>query len=73
MADIYGYISFIFLFDHVLSLRTTVQSAADDARLLAYSVKVMSVRQGCVGPAVTALARAGKSLSCYMKYLGLES
>ena len=73
MADIYGYISFIFLFDHVLSLRTTVQSAADKAWLLAYSVKVMSVRQGCVGPDATALARAGKSLSCYMKYLGLES
>ena len=66
--DISHLFSFLTMF---LSLRTTVQSAADDARLLAYSVKVMSVRQGCVGPAVTALARPGKSLSCYMKLLGL--
>ena len=54
MADIYRYISFIFLFVHVLSLRTTVQRAADNVRITGLFRKGHTVRQGCVGPNATA-------------------
>ena len=73
MTYIYRYISSIFLFVHVLSLRTTVQRAADNVRITGLFRKGHSVRQSCVGPDAIAFARAGKSLSCYMIYLGLET
>ena len=71
MADIYRYISFIFLFVHVLSLRTTVQRAADNVRITGLFRKGHTVRQGCVGPNATASRAREKSLRRYMRYLGL--
>ena len=59
MTDIYRYISSIFLFIHVLSLRTTVQRAADNVRITGLFRKGHTVRQSCVGPDATAFARAG--------------
>ena len=69
MTDIYiDIFSFIFLFIHVLSLKN---HCADNVRLLAYSVKVISVRQDCVGPNATASRAREKSLRRYVRYLGL--
>ena len=73
MADIYRYISFIFLFVQVLYSEYHCAAAADNVRLIGLFRKGHTVRQSCVGPDATAFARAGKSLSSYMRYLGLET
>ena len=70
---IYRYISSNFLFIQVLYSEYHCAAAADSVRIIGLFRKGHTVRQSTVGPDATAFARAGKSLSSYMRYLGLET
>ena len=59
MADIYRYISYIFLFVQVLYSEFHCAAAADAVRLIGLFRKGHTVRQSCVGPDATAFVRAG--------------